>query len=79
MIELLPVIPSLVIIFAAWMLICNSRTHSQRRKISRWVFKQPDWGKQLAIYNSVDYDSHMWALFLFRDPKLLYKEWKPKT
>jgi hypothetical protein len=55
-----------------WTLICNQRTCKQR---SRLIDLQPlgelfeSYSKE---YNKVSYDSHLWRLITFRNPKYLY-------
>jgi hypothetical protein len=59
-----------------WGLVCNNRTYHDRGKlIDLVVAKDLSWDK----YTRVDYDTHMWYLFSFRDATKLYPEemnWK---
>lgn len=55
-----------------WFGICNQRTCNQRNRIIDVIYAQEDWRAARSAYQSVDYDTHLWYLFTFRNPAQLY-------
>lgn len=55
-----------------WYGRCNSRTSADRGKIIDAIFSQANWQELRKDYHEVGYDDHLRALFMLRDPMLLY-------
>lgn len=57
-----------------WFHICNCRTFKQRQElIDATLPGTPGFWDRMAIFDSVSYIAHLWALFFFRNPYALYK------
>lgn len=52
-----------------WSAYCLEKAHIQRMKIIDSLYKEDDWRSLREEFLSVSYDSHIWHLFCFKDPK----------
>jgi hypothetical protein len=63
---------------SGWFLICNDRTLRDRllliARISATYGGEAEYWEASRDLEAVDYNSHAWALFFFRNPKNLYTE-----
>jgi hypothetical protein len=75
MMTALVILGILMIIFSAigiWALICNERTYIQRMNMLPRP-DDPDYWEKAHRFRSVDYDTHLVTLMMFKDAKELYK------
>lgn len=58
----------------AWFLVCNNRAFSQRDRLRVANRNLPPTQHDAfwRDYFKTTYTTHLWALFFFRDPRLLY-------
>lgn len=61
-----------ILVGILWFAACNYRTYTQRGRIIDFVFDQDDYPPFRDALSAVSYDSHLLALFLFRNPRKLY-------
>ena len=72
MISVISIIVISVIAIAVWGLICNNRTYKQRIELLPRP-DDPDYWEKVRRFYSVDYDTHLFTLMMFKDAKELYK------
>ena len=68
----LVILSILMIALPVWALICNERTHIQRMNMLP-LPDDPDYWEKLRKFRSVDYDTHLFTLMMFKDAKELYQ------
>ena len=69
---ILGILMSIFIALPVWALICNERTYIQRMNMFP-LHDDPDLEEKLRKFRSVDYDTHLFTLMMFKDAKELYQ------
>lgn len=67
----LVIVFSVVMIGLVWFIICNERTAKQMTALIPSA-GDPDFWEKIEALRAVDYNDHLRALFLFKDPYAFY-------
>ncbi len=65
--EYILIIWALFMVVMLWLFYQNNRTYDDKIRITRLVFKQPDWMDLKDDIDAISYDRHLWLRATFRD------------